>query len=528
MKETKLSELMRNLEKIGKIAILRLEKEYTEAVLEDILWIENNFIDLLKLRKKNRDDFLKLINPRGDFTKKSQEPIDWSKVTLDDIQFVSLNDSDDENDKNFQKKYWSVQRKGEENILEKYFDVIYSIFFKAKAIDNFQVQRSCLYVYGNWISILTQQEDPEIDFDKMIKYFLEVSTSLNREILESDHDRRYFSSRFLSFNLYLNIIFSENRLSSDKVNIYFDYLFKNLHLALFLNQDEIIKRFISRCIDSHFLPSSEFTLYSDLYLLISRRENELELDEQMEFKSKIMSYGYDKLRYLKTTNAYSEWVNDFEAFLLDLEKNIPFNDEISAKVKEIKELALKYLYFNLLQANVIKVMSYALFKNQSELVFHAFNYNTPGDTSAIWGNREILPESIDEIFNYLLHSSSIVGDLLPFWEGHHDVEPYLDRFFLLIFYDYSKKNSAQNSNRWHRISNFCKGVLDNEIQDINSLIWEIEALARQLTFHHENSTSFAREYLTNEELVSRTITLFEELVSSLRQFIDLQNDTGEA
>jgi hypothetical protein len=208
MKENKLSELMRNLEKIGKIAILRLEKEYTEAVLEDILWIENNFIDLLKLRKKDRDTFWKLINPKDDFTKKSTKPIDWSKVTLDDIKVVSLNDGKNEDDKSFQKRYWSVQRKGEESIIEKYFEVIYSIFFKTKAIDNFQVQRSCLYVYGNWISILTQQEDSEIDFEKMIKYFLEVFTSLNMEIFESDLDRRLFSSRFLSFELYLNIIFS--------------------------------------------------------------------------------------------------------------------------------------------------------------------------------------------------------------------------------------------------------------------------------------------------------------------------------
>lgn len=79
--------LLSNLEKIAKICALRISKDYTDSAVDDLNWIQENFIALLKLRETDEQYFLSLIDPNGRYkklkTSDADSPdIDWSNFSM--------------------------------------------------------------------------------------------------------------------------------------------------------------------------------------------------------------------------------------------------------------------------------------------------------------------------------------------------------------------------------------------------------------------------------------------------------------
>ncbi len=80
-RKNKLPLLMNNLEKIGKISALRLERDYTDSVINDLTWIQESFIKVLKLKHNKPDLFFSLIDPHNRF----------QKVTFNQSDFLRIN-----------------------------------------------------------------------------------------------------------------------------------------------------------------------------------------------------------------------------------------------------------------------------------------------------------------------------------------------------------------------------------------------------------------------------------------------------
>lgn len=326
---------MRNLEKIAKIAVLRIEKEDTQSILYDLDWLEDNFIHLIRLKDKDLKSFKEIIDPKNRYQKKEfesvpWESIDWTKVDTSKIT-ITRHPKLNEDDQRYRKAYNSTVPPDETDLLGKYIEAVFIIWNKATVKSNFSIQKRAAIILANWIAVLDRQSQDLVDFNQMIKFFLESSTALNQDLLETKDEKPQSFHRLLSYNLYLDQIFAEspNPLNS---SLYFEYLFRNIHLSFRTNRLVVPKEFIERCINSNYYPTTDFTKYADLYSLFDDHLDQHRTHEQRTAQLKELSdFGFYKIRYIKTQEEYKSWEKEFDNYLAVLGAILPFTQEISEK-----------------------------------------------------------------------------------------------------------------------------------------------------------------------------------------------------
>lgn len=506
-------ELIRNLEKIGKISILRIDRDDTISVLNDLKWIEDNFISLLKLREEKFKRFKLLIDPENKLKKVSFESIDWNKVDFSKIKVTRIHEQLSEEDKRYRKRYNSPQEPNKNDVIAKYVEVIFSIWNKSNEKKNFAIQKYCVYIFANWVGVIDRQKDDKIDFHIVIRYFLNSITRLNWSILEEKELHPLY--RFLSFNIYLEKIF-DDELNHSNTSLYFEYLFENIYLGQKLGHDEVANEFIERCIDSTFYPTTDFGRYSDLYTLLDQKYRDIGWQyEQISNRLKpVPEFGFYALRYLRNSTEYSSWEDGFDQFISDIRTEINFNAEIISRITEIKELAYKILNFNRLQITVLKVAAYSIFKNNKKIIKHALEFNQPSDSNATWGNRDILPDSLSEILNYLTFHYSIEDELLKYWDGHHGITDYLDKLFLILFYEYKPQKKYNLEDPKHITKEFCTNRLKNDSTSISSLKSQSEHLLNKLESHFKAQSEFLKTYIPIEGKIIKASTLLKDIIAT--------------
>lgn len=529
-KKSKTNQLARNLEKIAKIAILRLDKEDYASAKEDLRWVEDNFIQLLRLKDNKFSAFKEIVDPGNKYKKVKFDSIDFDKIDFSNIKIVKLHEPLSESDRQYRKRYNSSNVDNGSDILSTYIEVVFLIYYKAGEKKQFAVQKQCTYVLANWIGVLDRFENqsPEIDFSLIIQNFAKGLTELNLSILQTKDEELHPLFRFLSFNIYLEKIFDEelNPLNGD---LYFRFLFENVYLAIRLGKVQVFREFIERCIDSTYYPSSDIGAYSQLDALLVERLQTLGVQpsEISELLNRITEFGFVTVRYLRTDEEYDIWKASFREYMSEIESGNPFDAPIRQKILDIEKVAYRLLNFNKLQIVLINALTYSLFKGYDDVVKHSFDFNQPSDSRAVFANREIVPASLSEILNYLSFSFTLQNELLRYWEAHHGVEPYLEKIFLVFFYRYNSNRGYYVENSAQVVGDFCRIALRDDSSSVSALKSEIDDLAGVLQRQFENKTQFQRVHLPDGERYLKTQELLSSISAACQKRLDEIETTAE-
>ncbi|WP_429265268.1 hypothetical protein [Mucilaginibacter sp. 3215] len=515
----KLKRLNNNLEKISKISALRLEKDYTDSVIDDLKWIEDSFIKILKLYNTDKELFFTLIDPDNRYRIIQREPIDWESFTFPGFGDVQQVDENQPQQRTYDKLYtvYNNPDRGNDLIL-RYISSIFNIWNAANQKENFLVQKYSLYVLTNWIFILDPLKDDDFNYQEVLKYFLDNLTNLNISTLNTDTDKIHPLSSLLNYNIYLNRIFSDE-VNQDNIDVYFEYLFRNLYQALRLQKIAIVKSFIERCIDSNFYPSNSSN-YSTLYSILADKLREHEPGDYSTLLKRLPQLGGYTIRYINNFEELTKWNVEFDEYLRDnIFDKIHSDETILQQVKQIKRLALKTLKFNKLQTVVIKLLAFSLFKKDISILNHALEYNQPGDSNAFQGNKEILPTSLLEILNLIKHRYNIEHELFTYWEGHHGVEFYVDQLFMILLYRYRPQKMYYNEDPKQTAIGFSRDALNNvsgAVDGIDQYIIRLSTMFDKLS----EMEPYKSDYFANTEKVTKTKELFAEIHAGFLSVMD--------
>ncbi|MFP5082160.1 hypothetical protein [Pedobacter sp. JCM 36344] len=418
----------------------------------------------------------------------------------------------------FRKLYESLDNPdNSDDLILKYIQCIFTIWEAATQKNNFTVQKYAIYIYTNWVYILERLSSDAIDFQQILKFFLRELGSLNISLLELESKKQNPLLSTLNYGILLNKIFSDD-VKFENLDMYFQFLFNNLYQAARLERYNVVDQFIERCINSNFDPLN-FGAYSHLYNLLDKKLKENSIDNNQALLKKVPELGFYKIRYLKNFKEYEEWVTSFENYLEnEIFTKIETDDEIYNLINNQKKLALKSLKYNLLQIVVLKVLTFSLFKSTDTNIRHAFNFNQPEDSSAIQGNKEIMPTTLSEILNYVDYSYNIEHDLFSYWEGHHGVEFYLHKLFIYIFYRYNPKKHYYDEDPARLTKAFCSDVLLNDPARVDGLIHKIQRLESTFKYLLTNGTEKISLF-DSEERVVKTKKLFGDVIGSAKEVI---------
>lgn len=516
----KLEILVDNLEKIGKIAAIRIEKDYTDPVIEDLKWIEDSFIKILKLYNTNKILFFKFIDPNNRYRIIQREPVDWENFTFPgfgDVQFV---DETQPQQRTYEKLYKVYENPGNErDLILRFISSIFNIWNAANLKENFLVQKYSLYVLTNWIYILDPLKDDDFNYKGVLQYFLDNLTNLNVSTLNTDDKKIHPLSSLLNYNIYLNRIFSDE-VNQDNIDLYFEYLFRNLYQALRLQKTAIVKSFIERCIDSTYYPSNSAN-YTTLYTLLMNKLREHEQGDYTALLKRLPQVAGYSVRYINNFEQLAKWIEEFDVYLNnEIFDKIETDPDIEQQIKQIKRQALKTLKFNKLQIVVIKLLAFSLFKSDQSLLNHALEYNQPGDSNAFQGNKEILPTSLLELLNIIKHRYNIEHELFTYWEGHHGVEFYLNQLFMILLYRYRPQKMYYNEDPKQTAIGFSRDALGDDPGAIDGMDQYITRLSTMFDKLVEMEP-YKSNYFSNTDKVARTKVLFNEIHEG---FISVMNN----
>jgi hypothetical protein len=514
------AKLLSNLEKIAKIGALRITKDYTDSAVGDINWIGENFINLLKLRETDEQRFLSLIDPNGRYKIIKAASADFGDIDLSNfsMSFIDQLPQEQEIDP-LAKKYETVYAKFEpekiNELVPRYIQSIFTIWNAALAKENRLIQKYCAYAFVNWISIIDKIIDEKVNYQAILRTFLDNLEARNFNILFGDSETLPDPVSYFSYNHYLNRIFTDN-LPAENIEIYFDYLFRFLYQVVESKKYIIAEQFISRCIDSSYYPSFRNN-YSELYSLVSRKMEDNGTEDVLDRLKPIPDLGFYKLNYIETQQEYKDWERELDEYIEgEITPHIQLNEEIEKQIRILKEHAFKIYKFNRLQVTTLKLLGLCLFKGNYSILKHALHYNQPPDSNAIQGNKDILPVSLNEIMNAVSVKYQMEHELLGFWGGHHGVEPYLDRLLVILFYHYKRRRNYGDENITQAATYYCEGKLRNDSGRIEGFKSHIERLKKTFEFLLRGS-EIKREFFKDQEKIEETDRVFDEIIEACNQ-----------
>ncbi len=171
------------------------------------------------------------------------------------------------------------------------------------------------------------------------------------------------------------------------------------------------------------------------------------------------------------------------------------------------------------------MLAYALYKSNSSLINHAFEYNQPADSNAIQGNKEIIPTSLLEILNYISYRYKIEHDLLSYWSGHNGVEYYIDQLFVILLYRYNPKKLYGTEDVNNLTLMFCKDNLKNNPGSIEGLGQYFTRLKKVFDYLLKQE-QIRNDFFSNESKIKQTHDLLNTISESIAAALENIQETG--
>lgn len=509
-KQSDIDELLFVIEKLGKITFKKTQRKDVNSVLKNLKWFDNHFQKLIQLREKNFEKFKFLIDPYGIYKKvEFTGSIDWSKVDFSKVK-IEKRVTEPSKEYPYPKKYMTddiVDEEMRKDTFRKYIQVIFGIWDEANTQELYRISQMCIYVYANWISLLDKQADDKIDFQAVLKYFLKNFSIINNTILASVDKPLHPQFRFVSFNFYLNQIFSED-VNRNNISLYFDFLLSSILSSIARKRNKVVQEFIERCIESTYFPVTDLNIYTELYDFLPKEHS------SQERRNDVLDLAFNQIRYLSDMKEFEDWQGKLGEFTQKYlrDENEP-DSSLDETIGRLQDLALRLLKYNMLQGLLLKALAYAQFKGDYSLIKYALEFNSPSDADATWASREILPRYMEEVLNVVSKRYIYEDQLMFSWEGHHGVRKYLTEVMLILFYNIRKR---YEENMDASVEFFAKKYLRNDPNSIESLRGTLKQLQEEFSHHVDQATQLASEFFTRPE----GNNLIKNLYSSSIQTLD--------
>ncbi|MEK6476021.1 hypothetical protein WJR50_00760 [Catalinimonas sp. 4WD22] len=507
-----LAEIIKKLEKFGKVLAIKTRKENELSVAKNLSWLETNFDKLLKLSETNPIKFNAFINPYKSYTKLS--------VDISQLGYSSIN---------FEESYVNTSPKTftEDNIFPSTNQLISSysaydsiIFIYQDVLDKVQVAavssnkdiilRNCQYIAGNWLYKLNKLDKIEnINFNSVVSVYLKNIIYFTEKNLQTFLTFKKGNVLLSSYRILLEIIFKEDFNIRDE-NIFFKSLLNELILRVNYEDYNEIKNFLRSITHGSY----SFHESSDSYFKLRRiLASEDETGESNGFEEKLRNYH----------SIFTK--NEFDAYLDDLEKIrqlkvVRDNKEYLSIIRELKMLFLSAFKYNRLRLIVLSFLAYCLFKKTFNIIDFYFNFHNPPDNDAIWANRDILPRDLFELLPIIKHSSFIADQLIYFFPDHHGSGIYVTQLFILLFL---KNYHIDEEERKRVVTNHVNSLKRSETELLKG---NIQSVLNSL----ENFPKRPSEYLYQsylDEAKKKLLTKFlKDIISDIDQNLQVQEESS--
>ena len=189
-------------------------------------------------------------------------------------------------------------------------------------------------------------------------------------------------------------------------------------------------------------------------------------------------------------------VNEFEDLLKDLNSIVV---EEATKEDLEKRIKRRFVYNNI-QFVTLLIGSYALFLKKYDFVKTLIYYNQPLDSEALFANKDIVPESLDELVEMYMKAHLMTMNYFTIWPEHHD-----------ITYSYKQ------------FLHFLTFVLANQVQaHLGVNVTDYNENSQQLSYlkHVIEQFEVAVKNYNNDELLKLDIKKGDDCKAKIQQAID--------
>ena len=491
-------QLFKSIERIGIVAIRKLEKGQEQSLSEILGLLYNIFLSFLNLQDTNIDKFKAFLS---------------DSTRLSYVQNVNI-DNDDDISKMFSEKTGFTNAQKPDPILiphdmeqlyssysgvQIFTNVLYRIWSKADELKYFDLATEVLLKINSIIKLLTPN-DTNLNRN-IIGYFLDLQSKIIRSGTYTFDDRKLYLIQSY-FIWYRDLVFLKD-FDVQYQSVFNRNLFINCQIVIDKNAAHLYNHFVSSVIDGQTLNVYEYDNYDIINSLNLHDERR---NSYYRFDSKIRMKAMDCYSYEDLTAILSE-IQQFKS------QNPSWENEKSDKFeKNLTNVSLNYYKYNSLRMLFLWAGTYCLYKERYKLLNYQLYYNQPKDSSASWGNKDINPTTIPEIINIVLRKYEIERSVIFGLGGHSDFMGYFHKYLLLLFTHITSQSTRYGKN----ISKENHEVLfENKSKDqLNQLKNELET-QKSIA---ERAIEKGDDYLTklsysNDLITNRVIPLIRQLIS---------------
>lgn len=225
--------------------------------------------------------------------------------------------------------------------------------------------------------------------------------------------------------------------------------------------------------------------------------------------SKYENFGYTdnldlnlKLSKLQLKSIRVVLRNEYRDVLTELEK---IGVEETTKADLEKRIKRRFIYNNIQFATML-IGSYGLFLKKYDFVKTLVYYNQPHDSEASFVNKDIVPESFEDLVEMCMKAHLTTTPYFTIWPDHHDVTHCYKQFLYFLTFVLAKK---ENAHIGVNVNNF-----NDNLQQLLYLQHVIERFESEIkSFSNEelkkldilDSDNIKEEILTDLEAIKKEI-----------------------
>lgn len=131
-------------------------------------------------------------------------------------------------------------------------------------------------------------------------------------------------------------------------------------------------------------------------------------------------------------------VTEFQNLLKDLDSI----DVDEATKEDLKKRIKRRFVYNNIQLVTLLIGSYGLFLKKYDFVKTLIYYNQPLDSEALFANKDIVPESLDELVEMYTKAHFTTMNYISIWPEHHDITHSYKQFLYFLTFVLANKVQA--------------------------------------------------------------------------------------
>lgn len=296
---------------------------------------------------------------------------------------------------------------------------------------NDEISRQATYHVVYLLADLAREPENDLYVKLLLQRLAEIS-----ERAIGAGDRSWWSA---TAHWYMDIVFrglgrSGGDFELTYLPVFNDFFFSSLRRVVDNNSFDAFKPLVS-CLHHGGViglePANAIWEYAHI-LLDSNISVYSELNDRHDLEKKTQGL-YDSQQRLFRKQELDTWIRDFEALKAVLAPHFgeKLQDEAKEKEEQVREGAVTWFQQNNLIEVLLELGAYCLFKNRPEFIACLWEFKHPTDADAVWSGPDIVPQTLGRIVD-LYFREGFYERSVKNWEGHHGVEVYFNKYFLLL------------------------------------------------------------------------------------------------